>query len=103
MVVGETVCDSGLDFWYVGGPNMWVSETDHFNCICCHDMSEIMISVYLLFPEEQPYSYPPSPFLQGLSSDGFRTGVCCVMQQEQSVSEIGVLKRIPDTDNNSGI
>lgn len=35
-----------LPLSYVGGPNMWVSEIDHSHCICCHDMREIMNSMY---------------------------------------------------------
>ncbi len=48
-------CDFSLALSYVGGPNMWVSKTDHSDCICCHDMREIVNSNYFLFPEEWPY------------------------------------------------
>lgn len=57
MVVMEAVCDSSLVFSYVGGPNMWVSETDHSNCICSHEMSS---TIHFLVPEEQPRG--PAPF-----------------------------------------
>ena len=46
MVVVETVCDFSLALSNVGGPNMWVSETDHSDCICCHDMREIVNSIF---------------------------------------------------------
>lgn len=67
MVVVETVCDFSLALSYVGGPNMWVSETDHSDCICCHDMREIVNSIYFLFPEERPYGQ--ASFLLAQSSN----------------------------------
>lgn len=30
----------------VGGPNMWVSEIDHSQCICCHDMRDCELYVF---------------------------------------------------------
>lgn len=50
MVVVETVCDFSLALSYVGGPSMWVSETDHSDCICCHDMSGIVNPIYFFIP-----------------------------------------------------
>lgn len=54
---------------YVGGPNMWVRETDHLDCICCHNMSQIVRSTSFSFfsplPEEQPYGR--ASFLPGLT------------------------------------
>lgn len=63
----EAVCDSSLVFSYVGGPNMWVSEADHSNCICSHEMSS---AIHFLVPEEQTRGPtappPPPPFLSQL-------------------------------------
>lgn len=46
---GNSVWFLALVLSYVGGPNMWVSETDHSDCICCHEMRDIVNSIYFLF------------------------------------------------------